>query len=97
MSPDLAHYDIDFESPRHFPLLADDLSGFPPCYIVSAEKDCFRDDGKLLDLRLKESGVPTKFDYYEGLPHYFHVFPALEVTHEAMARAVQGARFVLEQ
>ncbi|KAK5219450.1 hypothetical protein LTR99_010318 [Exophiala xenobiotica] len=91
-----SHYDVDFSSPRHFPLLADDLSKFPPCYIVTAEKDCFRDDGKLLDYRLRESGVRNKLDHYEGLPHYFHVFPQLAVAHEAMAKAVEGARFVLE-
>jgi acetyl esterase/lipase len=32
----------------------DDLSKFPPTYIVSAEKGCFRDDGLMLDIRLKE-------------------------------------------
>lgn len=93
----IAHYNIDFSNPRHFPLLADDLSRFPPCYIVTAEKDCFRDDGTVLDYRLRESGVRSKLDYYKGLPHYFHAFPQLEVAHEAMAKAVEGARFVLEQ
>lgn len=92
----VAHYNIDFDSPRHFPLLADDLSKFPPCYIVTAEKDCFRDDGTVLDYRLRESGVRSKLDYYEGLPHYFHAFPQLGVAHEAMAKAVEGVRFVLE-
>ncbi|OAP65701.1 hypothetical protein AYL99_01673 [Fonsecaea erecta] len=91
-----SHYDIDFDSPRHLIGLADDLSKFPPCYIVNAEKDCFRDDGAVLDYRLRESGVKSKLDYYEGLPHYFHAFPSLAVAHEMMERAVEGARFVLE-
>ena len=90
-----AHYDVDFESPRHFPLLADDLSRFPPSYIVTAEKDCFRDDGTVLDHRLKESGVRCRLDYYQGLPHYFHAFPALDVAHEMMAKAVEGVRYIL--
>lgn len=68
----IAHYDADFNSPRHFPGLAEDLSNFPPTYIVCAEKDCFRDDGKILDFRLRESGVKSKLDFYDGLPHYFH-------------------------
>lgn len=69
-----AHYDADFKSPKHFPGLADDeeIAKFPPTYIVNAQKDCFRDDGFLLEKRLKEAGVPTKLDYYDGLPHYFH-------------------------
>ncbi|EXJ91069.1 hypothetical protein A1O1_04176 [Capronia coronata CBS 617.96] len=91
-----SHYDIDFNNPRHFPLLADDLSKFPPCYIVTAEKDCARDDGILLDHRLKESGIKSRLDHYEGLPHYFHVFPSLGLAHEMMAKAVDGAKFVLE-
>ncbi|KAJ9603293.1 hypothetical protein H2200_012071 [Cladophialophora chaetospira] len=66
-----SHYDIDFDSPRHLVCLADDLSKFPPSYIVTAEKDCFRDDGKVLDVMLRESGVRSKLDHYEGLPHYF--------------------------
>lgn len=91
-----AHYDVDFDSPRHLVGLADDLSKFPPCYIVTAEKDCFRDDGKVLDIRLRECGVRSKLDYYAGLPHYFHVFPSLAVAHEMMDKAVEGARFVFE-
>jgi len=95
MLTNLAHYNIDFHNPRHFPLLAEDLSKFPPCYIVTAEKDCFRDDGTVLDFRLRESGVRSKLDHYKGLPHYLHAFPALAVAHEMMDKAVEGARFVL--
>jgi versiconal hemiacetal acetate esterase len=91
---------FDFASPRHFPLLAADLpgeklKGFPSCYFLSAEKDCVRDDGFCFEMALKEVGVRTKLDFYPGLPHYFHVFPQLEVAHEAMRRAVEGVRFVL--
>lgn len=77
-------------------MLADDLSKFPPCYIVTAEKDCLRDDGIVLDHRLRESGVRSRIDNYTGLPHYIHAFPSLEISHEMMAKAVEGARFVLE-
>ena len=91
-----AHYGIDFDSPRHLIGLAEDLSKFPPSYIVTAERDCFRDDGKVLDLRLRESGVRSKLDYYEGLPHYFHAFPGLSAAREMMDKAVEGARFVFE-
>ncbi|KAL2435004.1 Versiconal hemiacetal acetate esterase [Exophiala dermatitidis] len=91
-----SHYDIDFNDPHHFVLLEDDLSKFPPCYIVTADKDCARDDGILLDHRLKESGVKSKLDHYPGLPHYFHVFPNLQLAHDMMAKTVEGVRFVLE-
>ena len=62
---------------------------------MCAEKDCFRDDGFVLDQRLRESSVRSKLDYYPGLPHYFHMFPQLQVAHEMMAKAVEGSRFVL--
>lgn len=90
-----SRYEADFNSPKHFPGLADNLSKWPPTYIVAAEKDCFRDDGRLLDELLRQSGVPSKLEYYEGLPHYFHVFPALAVAHEMMANSVEGVRFIL--
>lgn len=91
---------FDFTSPRHFPLLAadlpgDTLKGFPPSYMISAEKDCLRDDSICLEMALKEVGVPTKLDFYPGLPHWFHAFPQLEATHEAMRKAVEGVKFVL--
>lgn len=91
-----AQYDIDVNSPRHCVGMADDLSKFPPCYLVTAEKDPFRDDGTVFNHRLGESGVRRKLDYYEALPHYFHAFPGLGLAHEMMDKAVEGARFVLE-
>ena len=63
--------------------------------MMCAEKDCFRDDSFILDQRLKESGVRSKLDFYPGLPHYFHMFPQLQVAHEMMTKAVEGCRFVL--
>jgi versiconal hemiacetal acetate esterase len=86
---------FDFKSPRHFQLFAESLKGFPPCYLVSAEKDCVRDDAICLEMLLKKDGVPTKLDFYPGLPHYFHAFPQLAVTHEMMAKSVEGVKFVL--
>lgn len=56
---------------------------------MSAEKDCFRNDGVVLDMVLKEQGVKSKLDYYPGLPHYFHAFPQLGVAHEMMGKAVE--------
>jgi hypothetical protein len=39
-----------FSNLAHLPLSADDLSRFPPPYIVLAVKDSFRDDGVVLDM-----------------------------------------------
>lgn len=52
-------------------LLADNHKDFPPTYITSCEYDPLRDDAKILEAALKEAGVPTKHDFYPGMPHYF--------------------------
>lgn len=83
-------------SPFHFPLLAPSLSSFPRTYIVTAEHDPCRDDGRVLAMRLRdESTAGVREDYYPGLPHYFHWFPSLSVAREAMEKAVQGLQWLL--
>lgn len=57
-----------------FPLLAtDNHQNFPPTYFVSCEMDPLRDDAFVMEAALKEAGVKTRHDHYEGLPHYFWV------------------------
>ncbi|XP_002736531.1 arylacetamide deacetylase-like [Saccoglossus kowalevskii] len=46
-----------FVDPYFAPLLAEDLSGLPETYIITAEFDVLRDDGILYYERLKEAGV----------------------------------------
>ncbi|TKA82987.1 hypothetical protein B0A55_04668 [Friedmanniomyces simplex] len=50
---------------------------FPPMYLTACEFDPLRDDAYVMKACLKEAGVPTKLNYYEGLPHYFWIFPSL--------------------
>jgi acetyl esterase/lipase len=90
-----AFWGIDDNSPAHYVLLDPDLSRCPPCYIVSAEKDCLRDDGVVFDLRLRDAGVRSKLDMYKGLPHWFHAFPQLQVAHTMMEKSVGGVRWLL--
>jgi acetyl esterase/lipase len=91
---------MDPTSPRHYPLLAPSLSGFPKTYVVTAEHDLVRDDGRVLAKRLAEESrnpngeLCVKEDYYPGLPHYFHWFPSLTVTNECLDKAVNGIRWV---
>lgn len=85
----------DATSPRHFPLLAPALPNFPRTYIVTAEHDICRDDGRVLVLRLKEESTSgVKEDYWKGLPHYFHWFPSLKVTWECLEKVVRGVDWV---
>lgn len=67
-----ALFEIDFKDPKYLPGLAEDLSKWPPTYMISAEKDVCRDDGILFNEILQRAGRKSKLDFYDGLPHYFH-------------------------
>ena len=56
-----------FVSPLHAP----DLSGLPSAIIVTADADPLRDDGIRYADRLREAGVPVRFENYIGMPHAF--------------------------
>ncbi|MFI5075671.1 MAG: alpha/beta hydrolase fold domain-containing protein, partial [Actinomycetales bacterium] len=57
-------------NPYASPLLAPDLSGLPPAYVMSAEYDMLRDDGELYVERLREAGVPATFSLQLGHVHF---------------------------
>jgi len=70
----LARLDQDVE-PFASPLLADTLQELPPAWVMSAEYDKLRDDGKVYAARLADSGVPTTYRLLEG-----HVHPSFAFT-----------------
>lgn len=57
--------------PMASPLLAGDLSGFPPTYLVTAGFDPLRDEGEEFAKRLEEAGVPVALRRQEDLIHAF--------------------------
>lgn len=61
ISPDEARH------PYVSPLLAPDLSGLPPAFILTSECDLLRGDGAAFAERLKAANVPVQ--YYEGNGH----------------------------
>jgi len=75
--------DLDrMTEPYASPLLAGDLSGLPPAWIMSCEFDKLRDDGIAYARALEEAGVPVQSQVLAG-----HVHPSF-----AFTRLVPSAR-----
>ena len=87
----------DYNDEKTFVTLSKDLEKFPPTYIATCGKDPLRDDGKVLELMLKEKGVKTKSNFYPGVPHYFWMFPRIKGGEEFLMNVVKGAQWVLSQ
>jgi acetyl esterase/lipase len=90
----------DRRNPAVSPLLAPDLRGLPPAFLVTAESDILRDEGEAYGERLAAAGVPVSGVRYRGVEHAFIVMAgkldagrqALEDCAEALVRsfAAQG-------
>jgi versiconal hemiacetal acetate esterase len=85
----------DYHDEKVFVTLSPRLGEFPPVYIATCGKDPLRDDGRVLEMMLREQGVPTKSHGYEGVPHYFWLFPGIKGGEEFLGNVVGGAKWVL--
>lgn len=70
-------YAVRALDPLASPLLAEDLSGLPPAYLLSAELDLLRDDGPAYAARLRAAGVLAHADVREGHVHVSPTFTAV--------------------
>jgi acetyl esterase len=83
----------DRTDPLTSPLLASNLKGLPPAFIITAECDPLRDEGEAYGLRLEEAGVPVEVQRYAGMPHGFFSFgAALDSGRQAFADATSRLR-----
>jgi len=73
--------------PRAVPLLAD-MHSMPPMYIVTAGLDALTDDSRILETRLRESGIDAIHRHYPGMIHgFFSMALFLEVGDKAVNEA----------
>jgi acetyl esterase len=90
----------DRTDPLASPLLASNLRGLPPAFILTAECDPLRDEGEAYGRRLEDAGVTVKVQRYEGMPHGFFSFgAALDGGRRAFADATSRLRsaFALQE
>lgn len=72
-------YKPDAIHPWYSPLLLDKsaFSGLCPTFFHIAGRDPLRDEGLLLEKKMREAGVETQLHTYPGLPHSFMSLPQL--------------------
>lgn len=61
----------DARDPRTSPVLEQDLSQFPPCFIITAGFDPLRDEGEAFADKLKSQGVDVTLKRYANALHAF--------------------------
>ena len=90
------HYCPDRErraEPDASPLLAEDVRGFPPTYLVTAGFDPLRDEGEAFARRLAEEGVPVALRRQDDLIHGFaSMWPLGGRFQEALSEAAGALR-----
>lgn len=66
--------DLPAEAPaaqRAFPQRSGELSSLPPTFLVTAENDPLRDEGKAYAGQLQQAGVPVSYHHFDNADHGF--------------------------
>jgi acetyl esterase/lipase len=73
--------------------------GLPRTFIQVAGADPLRDDALIYEKALRtESGVETRLEVYNGVPHAFDMaFPLLSLSKKFLGDKVEGYKWLLEK
>jgi len=87
----------DPNDPRISPLMADDLSGLPPAYVMLGGCDPLHDEGLAYAEKLRAAGVEATVADYPGMLHSFIYLQAvLPQAHTALSDAAKSLRRMLD-
>ncbi|KAJ3488058.1 hypothetical protein NLI96_g3103 [Meripilus lineatus] len=92
------HYKAPLSDPEVSVLLHPNHKALSPAYIQVAGFDPLRDEGFLYEEVLREAGVRTRLDSYQGLPHGVHnYFPQVGVCQKFDRDFKEGLRWLLDR
>jgi acetyl esterase len=81
------------DDPRVSPIRADSLAGLPPAFVVTAEFDPLRDQGRAYADALAAAGVPVAGTTYDGVFHgFFNMSAMIDQAKIALGDAVAALR-----
>lgn len=89
----------DDESKHWFPVSmgVEGVRGFPPTWILDSEKDCMRDDGRVLQAELEDAEIRVKREVVKGMPHFYWIFPLQDAAEDFRQRVLGGLRWILNE